>query len=184
MVIIMKNKRKNIVYSSMLLTLLIILGFLFIYTGDDWAWGSQIGLNRLNTFFKNYNSRYLGNLTVLLLTRSNLLKSIVIGTILFGIINLLAKITNNKRIDLYLISTILILNTPKLIFKESISWTSGFSNYATSTFLMLIFFYYIKDIQKKRLDNHINFKTILLFILVMVLFQRARSHMHFNLFCL
>lgn len=161
----MKNKRKNIIYSSILLTLLIILGFLFIYTGDDWAWGSQIGLNRLNTFFKNYNSRYLGNLTVLLLTRSNLLKSIVIGTILFGIINLLAKITNNKRIDLYLISTILILNTPKLIFKESISWTSGFSNYATSTFLMLIFFYYIKNIQKKRLDNHINFKTILLFIL-------------------
>ena len=161
----MNNKRKNIIYSSILLSLLIILGFLFIYTGDDWAWGSQIGLNRLNTFFKNYNSRYLGNLTVLLLTRSTLLKSIVIGTIIFGIINLLYKITNNKRIDIYLISTILILNTPKLIFKEAISWTSGFSNYATSTFLMLIFFYYIKDIQKNKIDNHTSFETILLFIL-------------------
>lgn len=161
----MKNKRKNIIYSVLLLSLLIILGFLFIYTGDDWAWGSEIGLNRLNTFFKNYNNRYLGNLTVLLLTRSNYLKGLVIGFVLFGIINLLSKITNKKRIDLYLISTILILNTPKLIFREAISWTAGFSNYATSTFLMLIFFYYIKDIQEKRIDNHLSIKTFLLFIL-------------------
>lgn len=161
----MNYKKKKTIFSIIILTLLIILGFLFIYTGDDWAWGSEIGINRLNTFFKNYNSRYLGNLTVLLLTRSNLLKGIIIGSTLFGIIILLSKITNSKRFDLLLISTILILNTPKLIFREAISWTAGFSNYATSTFLMLVYFYIIRNIQKQKINNNFNYKSILLFIL-------------------
>ena len=147
---IMNNSKKKNIFSIILLILLILLSFLFIYTGDDWAWGSDIGLSRLNTFFKNYNSRYMGNLIVLLLTRSNILKGLVIGTTLFGIITLLYKTINNKRFDLLLISSALVLNTPKLIFREAISWTSGFSNYATSTFLMLIYFYYIKDIQTTR----------------------------------
>ncbi len=162
---IMNNNTKKTLYYIFTLLLLIILSFLFIYTGDDWAWGSKIGLSRLHTFFQNYNGRYLGNLTVLLLTRSNLLKGIVIGSTLFGIILLLSKITNNKRFDLLLISTILILNTPKLIFREAISWTSGFSNYATSTFLMLIYLFIIKNIQTKKLNNKINIKTFLLIIL-------------------
>ena len=80
---IMNNSKKKNIFSIILLILLILLSFLFIYTGDDWAWGSDFGLSRLNTFFKNYNSRYMGNLIVLLLTRSNILKGIVIGTTLF-----------------------------------------------------------------------------------------------------
>jgi len=162
---IMVNKKNKTIYYVILFILLCILGYLFIYTGDDWAWGSEIGLSRLNNLFKNYNSRYLGNLTVLLLTRSNILKGLVIGSTLFGIIFLTTKIINNKRFDLLLISTILILNTPKLIFREAISWTSGFSNYATSTFLILIFFYYIKGISTKKIDNKLNIKTLLLLIL-------------------
>jgi len=160
-----KIKKSKIIFSILLLLLLIILSFIFIYTGDDWAWGSEIGLNRLNNFFKNYNSRYLGNLTTIILTRSNLLKGLVIGSTLFLTINLLTKITNSKRFDLYLLSTILILNTPKLIFKEAISWTSGFSNYATSALLMLIYFYYIKDIFNKKINNKFNVKTFFLLIL-------------------
>ena len=165
---IMNNSKKKNIFSIILLILLILLSFLFIYTGDDWAWGSDIGLSRLNTFFKNYNSRYMGNLIVLLLTRSNILKGLVIGTTLFGIITLLYKTINNKRFDLLLISSALVLNTPKLIFREAISWTSGFSNYATSTFLMLIYFYYIKDIQTTKISNRFNIKTILLFILGLI----------------
>lgn len=161
----MNNKRNKIIYSIVILLLLCILGYLFIYTGDDWAWGSKIGLNRLNNFFQNYNNRYLGNITVIILTRSKIIKSLVIGSALFGIIYLLSKITNSKRFDIYLISTILILNTPKLVYREAISWTSGFSNYATSTLLMLIFLYYIKDILNKKINDKFSIKTLLLLIL-------------------
>ena len=48
-----------------------ILCYLFPYTGDDWAWGSKIGIDRLNNWFENYNGRYVGNLIVLAMTRSN-----------------------------------------------------------------------------------------------------------------
>ena len=44
--------------------LIAILCYLFPYTGDDWAWGSKIGIDRLNNWFENYNGRYVGNLIV------------------------------------------------------------------------------------------------------------------------
>ena len=34
--------------------ILIFLCWMFPYTGDDWAWGSSIGIERLNTWFDNY----------------------------------------------------------------------------------------------------------------------------------
>ena len=49
------NKRaeySRCVYRYLLCAILIfLLSFLFPYTGDDWAWGSQIGLGRLHTWF-------------------------------------------------------------------------------------------------------------------------------------
>jgi len=48
--------------------LIAILCYLFPYTGDDWAWGSKIGIDRLNNWFENYNGRYVGNLIVLAMT--------------------------------------------------------------------------------------------------------------------
>ena len=55
---------------GLLFFVLCALCFLYPYTGDDWAWGSSIGIERLNTWFDNYSGRYFGNLIVLALTRS------------------------------------------------------------------------------------------------------------------
>ena len=55
------------------------LAFLFPYSGDDWAWGSIMGITRLETFFDNYNGRYLGNLLVMAITRSKALKVILMA---------------------------------------------------------------------------------------------------------
>ncbi|MBE6715009.1 MAG: hypothetical protein E7575_07010 [Ruminococcaceae bacterium] len=62
-----------------------ILVLLFPYSGDDWAWGSEIGLDRLETRFESYNGRYAGNLLVLILTRSNILRIFVISASLMSI---------------------------------------------------------------------------------------------------
>ena len=72
-----------------LFVILFFLCLLFPYSGDDWAWGSRIGIDRLSNWFDNYSGRYLGNLIVLALTRSNLLKAVTMSFCLTGIIALL-----------------------------------------------------------------------------------------------
>ena len=47
------------------------------YTHDDWDWGLPIGVRHLLT--ADINSRYLGNLIVVVLTRSPLLKTLAMG---------------------------------------------------------------------------------------------------------
>lgn len=71
------------------------------YTGDDWAWGSQIGLDRLHTWFDNYSGRYVGNLIVLALTRSNMLKSLAMTAAITGIIFLLERLIKERWSFLY-----------------------------------------------------------------------------------
>ena len=64
---IKEKKFKDIGRYALCFAMLFALSWLFPYTGDDWAWGSQIGLDRLHTWFDNYSGRYVGNLIVLAL---------------------------------------------------------------------------------------------------------------------
>ena len=123
----------------------LLLCFFFPYTGDDWAWGSQIGLDRLSNWFDNYSGRYFGNLIVLALTRSYVLRNFVIALTITGIIFILYKLTGSSKISFsLLVSCVVFLPIP--IFRQSLTWAAGFSNYGTSIFLTLIYIYYIKDI--------------------------------------
>ena len=62
---------------SMLITFLLLTFVitLFPYSLDDWAWGGSVGIERLQTWFDNYNGRYFGNILVLILTRSDVLRA-------------------------------------------------------------------------------------------------------------
>ena len=117
--------------------ILIFLCWMFPYTGDDWAWGSSIGIERLNTWFDNYSGRYVGNLIVLALTRSNLLKTITMAFMLTGIIYFVEKLTREKWT--FYLSILLMIFLPKAVFRQAIVWTSGFSNYVMSVFFTLIY---------------------------------------------
>ena len=75
---IIKNK-KEFMFCGIFFLIAVCLVYLFPYSGDDWAWGSSLGIDRLNKWFDNYNGRYAGNLLVLALTRSNILKTIIIA---------------------------------------------------------------------------------------------------------
>ncbi|MDD2504691.1 MAG: DUF6056 family protein [Bacilli bacterium] len=161
--LINQNKGKIICY-TLIVILFFVLALLFPYTRDDWTWGSHIGINRLNDLFKNYNGRYFGNLVVILLTRSNILKSICMSLVLFGIIYLSSKIVNKTK-NFFLISTMLILATPKDIFSQSIAWTSGFSNYAISIFLTLCYIYLIRDIFNEYKPDKLKYSFLLYFVL-------------------
>ena len=157
----MNKKHNKKLYYILLFLVSTTLAHFLIYTHDDWAWGSSVGINRLNKLFDNYNGRYLGNLIVLVLTRSYVLKTIVVGSITSLIIIVLQRIINKNNTNILLISIILFFCMPKAIFKESIAWISGFSNYAISSLLLLIYYLNIEKIQ----DNKSKIVNVLLLLL-------------------
>lgn len=140
------------VYAVIFVALLVLCS-LFPYSGDDWAWGSSIGLERLSNWFDNYSGRYAGNLIVLALTRSNVLKTVTMATCLTGIVSLVNKITGNQKNAVYLISSVMLL-MPVPMLRQAVVWTSGFANYTTSIFLMLIYICYVRGIYEDELPKY------------------------------
>lgn len=116
---------------------LFILCWMFPYTGDDWAWGSVVGLERLANHFRDYNGRYFGNLIVMALTRSNLLKSLTMAFCLTGILWCVQRMT--KQTWSFFVCGLLLLLAPRELSQQAVIWTSGFSNYSVSVFLSLLY---------------------------------------------
>ncbi len=140
-----KSNRNLIITYAIIFVLLFLLCLLFPYSGDDWAWGSQIGIDRLNKWFDNYSGRYFGNLIVLALTRSNLLKGVTMSFCLTGIIAIVNKLTGRQKNGVFIISTVLLF-MPVALLRQAVVWTSGFANYTTSIFLTLIYICYVNNI--------------------------------------
>lgn len=139
------------------------LCFLFPYTGDDWAWGSSIGIERLNTWFDNYSGRYLGNLIVLVLTRSNIIKALVMAFCLTGIFVCIEKLLKKKWA--FYLSMALFVLLPRAIFRQAVAWTAGFANYVTSIFLTLLFIVYMYHIFEDKVEKQDFKMCIPLFLL-------------------
>ena len=131
-------KENNLYLYIFIFIFYLILTYLFPYTHDDWMWGSNDGINLLNNHFDNYNGRWVGNIIVILLTRSNLLKTFIMTFVLTGIIYLINKIIKGNKTTI-LLSFLLMLATPKAILMQGVAWTSGFVNYTISIFFILIF---------------------------------------------
>ena len=143
---------------------LFLLCWLFPYTGDDWTWGGQIGIERLQVFFKDYGGRYFGYLIVLALTRSVWLRALAMALVYTGTSILIEKIVRHP-LSFYL-SLLFFFCLPKLIWRQAVVWTSGFSNYGTATLFSLLFAYYTLSVFR---DSSVRGNTIrstaLLFLL-------------------
>ena len=126
-----------------LTVLMFSLFWLFPYTHDDWIWGSSEGLYILRTWFDNYNGRYLGNVIVLLLTRSRLLRTLAMSAVMCGIVYFIERI--EKKNLAFWTSLLSLIFLPRLVFRQVIAWTSGFANYVTSVFFTLVIFTYINE---------------------------------------
>lgn len=121
---------------------LFFLAWLFPYSGDDWAWGSSIGIKRLSSWFRNYNGRYFGNIIVLLLTRSRVLRAVSITFCILGIIWIIEKLTDESRFTFLILVAFAFM--PVSLLRQSIVWTSGFANYGISIFITLLAIYEFK----------------------------------------
>lgn len=115
------------------------IAILFPYTGDDWAWGSAIGLKRLSRWFADYNGRYVGNLLVIALTRSVLLRSIVVSLTVVGMAWCISAIVSRNDSLSFWLALVLLLAMPPGLRAQGIVWTSGFTNYAVPVLLILVY---------------------------------------------
>lgn len=120
--------------------LISILCYMFPYTGDDWAWGSTIGIERWNTHFADYGGRYLGYIIVMLLTRSRILRALVMSISYLIIAGCIEYITQ-KTWSFYL-TLMSMAFLPRAVLRQAVVWTAGFSNYVTSTVFIIIIITY------------------------------------------
>jgi len=129
------------------------LAWLFPYTGDDWSWGSSIGLERLNIFFKDYNGRYAGNLLVLALTRSKLLDALVMAASFLLVCLLSYGYTDEKSQASLLLAACLYLLMPKEMWAQAAVWTAGFTNYVPSALIAVTFLVSVREITGRELSS-------------------------------
>ena len=121
------------------------------YTHDDWNWGIAAGLRHLLS--ADINSRYAGNLLVILLTRSPVLKTLVMGSVFTAIPLLGASLapvcagadagevrSETLRIVLFLTGFLFFLLCRDALWAQTSGWVSGFSNFVMSGLLLLLFY--------------------------------------------
>lgn len=143
----MQNKNlKTYIFTAFLFIAFAGLIYLFPYSGDDWAWGCQIGIDRLKSLFEGYNGRYAGNLLVIALTRSELLNMLVTGASLVCVCLFPKLYASSGSFMTYAFGTVLFLIIPKEILVQSVVWTSGFSNYIPPVLLTVLYFIAVKNI--------------------------------------
>lgn len=189
------SKKKSFMF--ILCILLLVLCYFFPYTHDDWAWGSVIGVKRLASLFKDYNGRWLGNIFVLLLTRSRVLKASIMALVSIVIIKYIYNISESKgNLSKYIV-IVLFLLMPLSVFAQGYAWVAGFTNYVIVMLLILVYINYNKNVilyNKKEYSNkyiipffilgcsaslfieHVTIYNVLLSIFIVIIFKVIKKH--------
>ena len=174
----MEKVNKRVINKDRIIKILIFLIITSIfyfapYAHDDWAWGTQIGIERLHSYFENYNGRWAGNILVLVLTRCRLFKALFSSLTMMMIVGIINRIINKSNSKIIYLVTSLIMLMPYTIIAQTLSWTSGFSNYVISFALVLLFIYLNIDIinnEEKIKSNKILIVPLLLLGFITSLF--------------
>ncbi|MBR2100744.1 MAG: hypothetical protein IJ927_05460 [Eubacterium sp.] len=141
-----KTNKSFWLWITFLFFMFFALALFFPYTGDDWAWGSQIGIDRLNAKFGNYNGRYLGNLLVMLITRNKVLDAAVMSLSYCVMSATPYFLIKKKNLSYLFLSALFLIALPRNILLQSYVWTAGFSNYVPPILLVMLYIVIIKNI--------------------------------------
>src|SRR5699024_5320305 len=145
-----KKRYKNILYLILVILFYYVIAHTTILSLDDFRWGTARGMDRLINNFDNYNGRYLGNYTILIMTRSYLAQVLIPTVVNTGIVVLIYKILQ-KEVNLSII-LIFLLTIPSEIYSQTYGFMSGFANYNTAIFLILFIIYLLKKPETVRID--------------------------------
>ncbi len=122
----------------------LFLAAMIPYSHDDWDWGLPIGLQHLLT--ADINSRYIGNFFEVIMTRSVIAKTLIMGACYFFIPYLLARVagkllsttTQPDHHRLYLAANFLTLTINHAMLRQVYGWVAGFANYGIGMVFMLL----------------------------------------------
>lgn len=143
----MKSKHRKYLFVTMIILFYFIIAHTSIFKQDDFRWGTNSGLERLSKNFDDYNGRYFGNYIIIALTRSRVVQAILPTIINTGIVLLIYKLFD-KKINLSIVM-LFVLTLPFNVYRQTYGWLSGFANYNTAIFLILLIAYLI---HKESLD--------------------------------
>jgi len=153
------NLKENRIYGNPLLWLSVFgiwLFYLWIfketpYEIDDWSWGISEGWKAFLT--GELNGRYLSNLLEIVVVRSCLMKTLLIGTLatLLPLLSTLlcmhfsyAERTGENSSDwnkfvllMFLLAVLLFLTLPIPVWRQTYGWVAGFSNFGFSGIVLL-----------------------------------------------
>ena len=119
------------------------------YGLDDWKWGVPTGLEELIT--GSLNNRYVGNALEVTVSRSFLLKTLLMGTMetlipLLGVllVQRWRKTEGEEVADdrfqtlLLVLANLIYLTLPQMVRAQTYGWVAGFSNYGLAALLLII----------------------------------------------
>lgn len=136
-------------YWSILLIFIffIILGAITPLSGDDWTWGSQIGLNRLSNGYVGYNGRLFSNTLEIIITRAPIIRILTYGVVSTLLVYFSSRIVIPKeKLNSwnYLFTTALYLTISTPVFSQTFGWIAGYINYTLGMLLICVYIYWIK----------------------------------------
>lgn len=131
------KKNKKFIISFIII---FAVAYFFPYSADDFYWGvKEISFREFINISKDVylNGRYFGDLLVILMTKSRIIRSLLVSVSINGIVYL---IKNNEKVKTRLV-WVLVLLVPSLIGAQAIVWASGFANYGVSSLMVLYLIY-------------------------------------------
>ncbi|MEY8598320.1 DUF6056 family protein, partial [Mammaliicoccus lentus] len=151
----------------------LIMSTLIPLTGDDLTWKSYLGMERLKSFFENYNGRYMSNILEIIFVRFTLVRILGMAICSSLFIIFMYKISTNKKNPLFIFYILfLVLLMPLSVFSQTLGWTAGYVNYVISVTILLYFISLYK--QKKYIK--LNYLNIILYFLFSVIAMLIVEH--------
>lgn len=146
--------KKDLSFTVLLFVAFSALFSLFPYTGDDWAWGSEIGMDRLVSWFDNYNGRYFGNLLVMVLTRSKLVNVLLTAASMVAFCLLPKLFAKSEKFLPYALGALFFFLIPQNMRVQVVVWTAGFSNYVPPIVLIFLYLVLVRNVFDDRLPEY------------------------------
>jgi len=161
---VVKNRLSLVIY-LLFFTITAYLAYQLPYCHDDWHWGLSDRVVLMKNLFQNYNGRYLGNITILLITRSILAKTLIPAFWMTWLLREMEiSVSNRGRISekrlgrsytfindkkhcfLLLIIIFLLAALPQTLLVQSYGWFAAFANFVPPAVLFLCWFNQTDDI--------------------------------------
>lgn len=160
------NRARYFIYSVFFI-LFVYLGYKTPYCLDEWKWGLPQRMELMKRGFSGYNGRYLGNILALLITRSEVAKTLVISVCMVLVVWLMEVSVRRKsfsekdRSDPILLLSIilLLLAVPASLYGQSYGWPAAFVNYEVPVPLFLVYFIWTEELYRKKAEKYSCFQT-------------------------